>query len=74
MSLRFSDDKFDFNRDRAGELEKRLLVQYVVAPESSQRAKRRAALQAEVVRFFQEPFPRQDAVNAMPLMHVKSQE
>jgi len=74
--LRFliRDDEFNLYRQRPLGLEQPALVQHVVAAEAGRRPERRAATDAALIGFLQEPFPHQASVVTVILVDVEPEE
>src|SRR6185437_2678657 len=71
--LRFlvGDDKFDLHGERTRKLEELRFTQLVMPPESGHGAKRRAAVDAELIRLYEQPFPCELVMMPLPFMDIQ---
>jgi hypothetical protein len=74
LALLVRDDELHFEGERTGELEKMRLVQLVMTSEAGDRAKGRAAPNAELVRAVEQPLPDRAMMDVLPFAHIEPQE
>ena len=72
LRLFIRDDEFDFDRDRACQLEKFCLAEFMMASKSRHGVKCRTSADAERVGCFEEPLPNDLAAVSLTFPYVKS--